>query len=126
MSRQSDIWSGCRESRFVILHCGEPTSNPRKVSYNCFYWLVAGRELKIAVILRNLKIFLRTGKKLPSILTHKRRGCWWKSSDAHPFLRLCAYPHLSFSSAYNESSIIRSSSCSADAPAKFLSTSSLT
>ena len=35
-------------------------------------------------------------------------------------------PGLSFSSAYSDSSIIRSSSCSEDTPAKFFSTSSLT
>src|SRR5688572_3788459 len=35
-------------------------------------------------------------------------------------------PDLSFSSAYSDSSIMRSSSCSGEMPAKFLSTSSLT
>jgi len=59
--RHADIWSDGREPAqarklrilrcFLIVHCGGWISNPPKVSCitYCFYWLVAGRELKTAI-----------------------------------------------------------------------------
>jgi hypothetical protein len=61
--------------------------------------------------LAEFKAIFEGSKKVTLNLTRKWRGCWWTSPDTQsaPLLGLCAYPDLSFSSAYNDSSTMRSS-----------------
>jgi hypothetical protein len=66
----------------------------------------------VAPILRNLRTFLENQKKVT--LNIDPRMAWLLVDvlgySLVPVLRLCAYPDLSFSSAYNDNSTIRSSS----------------
>jgi hypothetical protein len=75
--------------------------------------IFGGREgIENSYYLAEFKAIFESLKKATLNLTRKWRGCWWTSPDTQsaPLLGLCAYPDLSFSSAYNDSSTIRSSS----------------
>jgi len=133
--RHADIWSGCRKRaqveefppfadcalRRIILESSQ------SIMRTLLFLLAGGREgIEGGDYLAESKDISEIPEKVTPVLNPQEAWLLVEVLGHSPLLRLRAYPDLSFSSAYNDSSIIRSSSCSADAPAKFLRTSSLT